>query len=103
MTFDFAPGWLDALSSSAEYAAPAPRPVRIELGLRTGARPLPAPCAPTHPTAAQMAELVEELFTEGSLSFEQLCSLSNVPELEPLLEDTVAGVPVSRRMAGTKR
>lgn len=100
MTFDFAPGWLDAMSSATEYAAPAPRPIRLEIGL---SRPHCPPCAPAHPTAAEMAELVEELFTEGSLSFEQLCSLSNVPELEPLLENTLAGVPASRRMAGAKR
>lgn len=99
MTFDFAPGWLDRLSGTADYTTPAaPSPVQ-----NAGrGRPLTAPCAPTQPTAAQMAELVEELFNEGSLSFEQLCSLSNVPELEPLLERTVAGVPASRRAVAAK-
>ena len=104
MTFDFAPGWLDGLSGTAEYAAPAvPRSVRMD-GLNSGLRrpPPAAPRAPAHPTVAEMAELVEELFSEGSLSFEQLCSLSNVPELEPLLETTLAGVPASRRLATAK-
>lgn len=98
MTFDFAPGWLDALSSTTDYASPAPPPVRVDLR-----RPLPAPCAPAHPTTAEMAALVQELFTEGSLSFEQLRSLSHVPELERLLEDKVAGVPACRRVANGKR
>lgn len=51
----------------------------------------------------QVAELVGELFTEGSLSFEQLCSLSNVPELKTLLGETLAGVAPARRQGTTCR
>lgn len=93
MTFDFTPGWLDSLIQAAERITPAPRAAGAECA---------APCAPAHPTPSQVAELVEELFSEGSLSFEQLCSLSNVPELEPLLGDTVAGVPQARRAVGRR-
>lgn len=93
MTFDFTPGWLDSLIQTAEKSMPVPR------AAATGSA---APCAPVHPTPAQVAGLVEELFTEGSLSFEQLCSLSNVPELESLLGATVAGVPQARRTVGRR-
>lgn len=97
MTFDFAPNWLDGLTNRTDHAAPRPLTgAAIPSGVLPGV--VPPPCPPPHPTLGQMADLVGELFTEGSLSFEQLCSLSNVPELEPLLGDTVAGVAPARRV-----
>lgn len=99
MTFDFAPGWLDGLFNAHDYASPSPTPPRPlpAAPARPAAMAVVAPCAPAHPTPDQMARLVGELFTEGSLSFEQLCSLSNVPELSPLLGDAVAGAAPARR------
>lgn len=80
MTFDATPGWVGSLTRNATA---------------TGGGAIP--CVPAHPTLAQVAELVTELFSEGSLTFDQLCSLRNVPELEPLLERTVASVRLARR------
>lgn len=93
MTFDFAPDWRDS-SPSADTAPQTALPTAA-----TGFPPLSAspPRAPAHPTRHQMASLVGELFAEGSLNFEQLCSLSNAPELADLLGDTVAAVVPSRR------
>lgn len=102
MTFDFAPNWPDGLTTPTNYAAPRPLTnTAIPSGVIPGAAP--PPCAPPHPTLDQMADLVGELFAEGSLSFEQLCSLSNVPELESLLGDTVAGVVPARRVPNLTR
>lgn len=88
VTFDFAPNWTASLTAAepAPASAAAPSPL------------IPAPCAPAAPSMAQVAALVEELFAEGSLSFEQLRSLSGVPELTPLLGDAVAGVSPERRI-----
>lgn len=94
MTFDFTPDWLDGPAATSDYAEPVPRHAR------TAAAPLRAvlpPRQPIHPSTAQMAALVGELFAEGSLSFDQLCSLSNAPELDTLLDETVAAVAPSRR------
>lgn len=101
MTFDFTPGWLDISVEPAEVGAA--RTAAAAIPAAPFARALAAPCPPPHPTMAQMAELVEELFTEGSMSFHQLCSLSNVPELEPLLGDAVSGVAPARRVADALR
>lgn len=100
MTFDFAPNWLDDQAYTVDHATARPRPL-ISAAIIPGAAP--PPCAPPHPTVGQMADLVGELFTEGSLSFEQLCSLSHVPELKPLLGDTVAGVAPARRVTAATR
>lgn len=63
---------------------------------RSLVRPMPSPAEPVlHtdcpplPTPPQMAALVEELFLEGSLSWGQLRSLGTLPELHPLLRDTI--------------
>lgn len=93
MTFDFAPDWRDTWSSAIDTAestfraTPTAPPPLVSRAAR----------APAHPSHDQMATLVGELFAEGSLSFEQLCSLSNAPELADLLGDTVAAVVPSRR------
>lgn len=92
MTFDFAPDWLDTLAAT-DFSQPVP-PAAVRFKPSPAASPL---MPPAPPTLDQMADLVGELFTEGSLSFEQLCSLSNVPELSPLLGDTLANVAPSRR------
>ena len=99
MTFDFAPDWLDTAAIVTETSAFAAAGAAMPLAAM---RVIAAPCAPAHPTESQMASLVGELFAEGSLSFEQLCSLSNAPELEHLLGDTVAGVAPSRRALGRR-
>jgi|AGTN01.1.fsa_nt_gi hypothetical protein len=87
VTFDFAPGFINGPAADsgtpARNAAPSPL--------------VPSPCAPASPSMVQVAVLVEELFAEGSLSFEQLRSLSGVPELTPLLGDALAGVSPERR------
>lgn len=99
MTFDFAPEWLDSTAAATETSVFAAASAAMPLAAM---RVIAAPCAPAHPTESQMASLVGELFAEGSLSFEQLCSLSNAPELEHLLGDTVAGVTPSRRALGRR-
>lgn len=97
MTFDFAPGWLEALTVPADCTPP--RPLESAMPATALPRAKVLPCAPAHPTLNQMADLVGELFTEGSLSFEQLCSISNDPDMEPLLGDRIAGVAPARRAA----
>ncbi len=102
VTFDLAPDWLDSLSDADDYAAaafPGAAPVHRAAPLQAAAMLR----APAHPTVDQMAELVGELFAEGSLSFEQLCSLSHVPELESLLGDKVAHASPARRLIATRR
>lgn len=100
MTFDFTPDWLDAMSTAADYANPAPH---ANFTPAAPLRALAAAGAPPSPTMDQVAALVGELFAEGSLSFEQLCSLSAVPELESLLDDTLAGVAPIRRTGAARR
>lgn len=85
MTFDFAPGGIDMSSTDVDLT---------QTSVSVAVAP---PCAPAIPTMAQVARLVEELFAEGSLSFEQLRSLSDVPELTLLLGDALAGVSAERR------
>lgn len=95
MTFDFTSDWQDSLATqSGEEAA------------MVSLRPLSAPAkpkAPPHPSNSQLAELVQELFTEGSLSWDQLQSLSRVAELKPMLEPAIAGIPSVRRVSGLRR
>lgn len=90
MTFDYAPNWMDTLSTTGRAgvtakAAVMPSPL------------IPPPCAPATPSMAQVAILVEELFAEGTLTYDQLRSLSTVPELNALLGDALAGVSAERR------
>lgn len=90
MTFDFTPRWLERAAPD-ETVSSLPPAARLS--------PLAAvPCAPTHPDQRQLAELVRELFAEGTLSWEQLRSLATLPELRLLLEDAMAGVPAGRRL-----
>ncbi len=44
-----------------------------------------------------LAVLIRELFGEGSLSWDQLCALADLPDLAPLLSEAVAGAPAARR------
>jgi len=96
MTFDFSPDLMDRISTATECSGAASKPVDLS--------PLapPAPCAPAQPTDRQIAALVEELFTEGTLSYEQLRSLSKVPELSPLLSGALEGVPAGRRLRASR-
>ncbi|CAA7618453.1 MULTISPECIES: hypothetical protein [Magnetospirillum] len=90
MTFDFAPDWMGA--EAGDFTGTAQVPVAVP--------PLspPPPCAPAHPTDRELATLVGELFTEGTLSWDQLRTLGNVGELRNLLTDTIAEVPLARRI-----
>ncbi|HLO77881.1 MAG TPA: hypothetical protein VK196_15605 [Magnetospirillum sp.] len=99
MTFDFTPGWLDTMSNATDTATPMPRHSHAATAVRAAV----AACPPPQPTMAQVASLVGELFAEGTLSFEQLCSLSNAPEMASLLDDTVAGVTPARRNGAARR
>ncbi|MBC7951800.1 MAG: hypothetical protein H7Z12_08300 [Rhodospirillaceae bacterium] len=95
MTFDFAPNWLDFVSTATPYSGPAPvasQPAKLPWAP-------PPPCAPASPSMIEVAALVEELFTEGTLSYEQLRSLSTLPELAALLGDALSSVPAGRRVA----
>ncbi len=96
MTFDYSPDWMDRLSEVAEYSSAAPRPVAAS------PRPPSSPSTLAQPTTVEIAALVEELFAEGSLSYEQLRSLSAVPELSSLLGDALENVPASRRIRGRR-
>lgn len=52
------------------------------------------------PTAQELAGLVHELFTEGSLSWEQLHTLSNLPEFGSMLSGLAEQAsPLRRPMA----
>lgn len=90
MTFDFAPHWMDIISTATPYSGAAPNPAA------------PRACAPASPTMTEVAALVGELFTEGTLSYDQLRSLSTVPELALLLGATLDNVPAGRRVVPTK-
>jgi hypothetical protein len=96
MTFDFAPGWMDGLLHPGPCSSATP--VAAEL-VTLKARPT----APVYHTIAELAALVCELFAEGSLSWEQLRSLVEVPELEPHLRSALATVPAARRLQGGVR
>ena len=52
--------------------------------------------SPSYPSNAETAALVSELFTEGTLSPEQLCSLAGLPELQPHLRSAFAAMPAQR-------
>lgn len=47
---------------------------------------------PAHPTAAEIAALIGELFAEGCLSWSQASVISAQPELRELLDETMAAV-----------
>ncbi|OAN54146.1 hypothetical protein A6A04_12975 [Paramagnetospirillum marisnigri] len=86
MTFDFAPDWMTTLLSGAPYSPAAPHG-----SARAGAMP-----PPSYPDNAAVAALVSELFAEGTLSAEQLCSLAGLPELQPHLPGALAARPAPR-------
>lgn len=93
MTFDFAPDYILAGTSANDDA-------RVPATPQIAVSPLipPAPCAPAHPSTAEVAELVRELFAEGSLSYQQLRSLGSVPELRPHLDAAIDATPPARRL-----
>jgi hypothetical protein len=95
MTFDFAPGQL-----GTEIADHDGIP-----GLAAALSPLspPPPCAPAHPSDRELAALVRELFTEGTLSWEQLRTLGAVGQLHSLLIEAIADVPPARRVTEQRR
>jgi hypothetical protein len=45
-----------------------------------------------------VAALVRELFSEGTLTWDQLRELARAPELSNLLDEALAGVPAGRRL-----
>ncbi|MDO8608049.1 MAG: hypothetical protein Q7R40_16055 [Phaeospirillum sp.] len=84
MTFDFAPDWMTSLLQDTPFS-----PIS-QVGLpQTGS-------LPSYPNHAEVAALVSELFTEGTLSPEQLCSLAGLPELQPHLRSALAAMPAPR-------
>ncbi|MGE5504060.1 MAG: hypothetical protein ACM31L_06510 [Actinomycetota bacterium] len=89
MTFDFVPDWLETLCGSADCTGATPTRV---------SPPLPAAAPHPSPSPAELALLVGELFTEGSLSWDQLRSLVAVPELGPHLQPALAATPAGRRL-----
>lgn len=94
MTFDFTTAWQDAgtaeaANDSAAYGAPR----------QNGWTEKP----PAHPTSGELALLVRELFSEGSLTWDQLQALSRVAELRPVLEPTLDGVPACRRVSAHRQ
>lgn len=96
MTFDFTPDWLLGAIAATEYSGTAPH-----CGAVSPLAP-PPPCAPSHPTMAELAALVAELFAEGTLSWDQLRALGGVPELRPMLSQAIASVPPTRRAARSR-
>lgn len=57
----------------------------------------PAFAVPHRPTLGELAALLRELFHEGTLSWEQMSSLANLPELQPLLAGLLSATPPHRR------
>ncbi|WP_291717931.1 hypothetical protein [Magnetospirillum sp. 64-120] len=92
MTFDFTPGWYD---ETVEMAGTATAPA---LHVQPAAQR-----APSHPTSGEIALLVRELFSEGSLTWDQLQALSRVAELKPVLEPTLDNVPAFRRVSAHRQ
>ena len=86
MTFDFAPDWMASLLTDSPFSPMAPAGSLLAGGLPT----------PNYPDQAQIAALVSELFAEGTLSPEQLCSLAGLPELQPHLGSALAALPTLR-------
>lgn len=82
MTFDFAPNWMTSRLTDLPFSP-------SELGR-------PPLQAPGYPSNAETAALVHELFSEGTLSPEQLCSLAGLPELHPHLQNALAAIPAPR-------
>lgn len=97
MTFDFSPDWLLQAIAATEFTGAAPNSVSTS--------PLLAPpsCAPSHPSVTELADLVTELFAEGTLSWEELRAMGGMPELQPLLDDAIAATPAARRVAPSRR
>lgn len=90
MTFDFSPDLISSEPTSSGMS-PAVRPISIS--------PLiPRPAAPPQPSLSEVARLVRELFSEGTLSWDQLNELARVPELKALLDEATADVPAGRRL-----
>jgi hypothetical protein len=69
-----------------DVGPPADIPV-IRRRLKTATPPLFA--VAQRPTARELAGLLRELFVEGTLSWEQLHTLANLPEFASLLDDLV--------------
>jgi hypothetical protein len=87
MTFDFAPDWMTSLLIGTPFTAADPAG-------SAAPRALPPP---SYPDNAEVAALVSELFAEGTLSPEQLCSLAGLPELQPHLNSSLAAWQAPRR------
>jgi hypothetical protein len=86
MTFDFAPDWMTSLIGGSPQTQQGLPHLPLMDGLRS----------PNYPSNAETAALVSELFTEGTLSPEQMCSLVGLPELRPHLRDVLAAQPAPR-------
>ncbi|MGE4279683.1 MAG: hypothetical protein AB7G62_08865 [Magnetospirillum sp.] len=93
MTFDFTPGWRDDIVDLADTTPAAPALQAQPVGQK----------APAHPSTGEIALLVRELFSEGSLTWDQLQALSRVAELRPMLEPALDNVPAYRRVSGHRQ
>lgn len=89
MTFDFTPDWMETLLRASPFTPAEPAG-------SAGPKGMPAP---TYPSQAEVAMLVSELFAEGTLSADQLHSLSRLPELSGHLGRALASLPLPRRSA----
>ena len=86
MTFDFAPDWRTSLMNGSPLTQAGGANIPLANGMQT----------PNFPSDAETAALVSELFTEGTLSPEQMCSLAGLPELYPHLRQALAAMPAPR-------
>lgn len=102
MTFDFAPDWPFQAVATTGFSGASPKRVATS-PLLVSPLAAPPPCAPSHPSVAELADLVTELFAEGTLSWEQLRALGGMPELQPLLENTIAATPAARRIPPSRQ
>ena len=89
MTFDFAPD--GTLTGVTADATSYPSPSRLAVASK------PAFAVPQRPTPPELAALVGELFHEGCLSWEQMCSLAELPDFGASLMDTLATAPSNRK------
>lgn len=93
MTFDFTPGWRDDSVDLADTTPGGAAPRLHSAGQQ----------APAHPSSGEIALLVRELFSEGSLTWDQLQALSRVAELRPMLEPALDNVPAYRRVSAHRQ
>jgi len=88
VTFDFAP---DDRGGNFANVTPFVAPPRLPVASK------PAFAIAHFPTSDELASLVGELFQEGSLTWEQICSLAELPGFGTRLLDVIALSPATRK------